>query len=90
MEILYLGVWCRPFSNYWAVPTPNVQCNAATNHLITNAVFNLSSDLILLTMALQMLVRSRLPLRRKLVLSCVFGLGIFVVCQSCLSASLGS
>lgn len=23
MEILYFGVWCRPFSNYWAVPTPN-------------------------------------------------------------------
>lgn len=20
MEILYLGVWCRPFSQYWAVP----------------------------------------------------------------------
>ena len=23
MEVLYFGVWCRPFSNYWAVPTPN-------------------------------------------------------------------
>jgi hypothetical protein len=23
MEILYLGVWCRPFSEYWAVPTDN-------------------------------------------------------------------
>jgi hypothetical protein len=22
MEILYLGVWCRPFSQYWALP-PN-------------------------------------------------------------------
>lgn len=21
MEILYLGVWCRPFHEYWAVPT---------------------------------------------------------------------
>lgn len=20
MEILYLGVWCRPFTEYWAVP----------------------------------------------------------------------
>ncbi|KAJ9663617.1 hypothetical protein H2201_005578 [Coniosporium apollinis] len=85
MEILYLGVWCRPFSNYWAVPTPNIQCNAATNHLITNAVFNLSSDLILLTMALQMLVRSRLPLRRKLILCCVFGLGIFVILSAVLN-----
>ena len=23
MEILYFGVWCRPFYNYWAVPTDN-------------------------------------------------------------------
>lgn len=23
MEILYFGVWCRPFNQYWAVPTDN-------------------------------------------------------------------
>lgn len=23
MEILYFGVWCRPFHEYWAVPTDN-------------------------------------------------------------------
>jgi hypothetical protein len=23
MEILYFGVWCRPFYEYWAVPTDN-------------------------------------------------------------------
>ena len=23
MEILYLGVWCRPFTQYWAVPPDN-------------------------------------------------------------------
>lgn len=36
MEILYLGVWCRPFNQYWAVPPDNIQCSAATNHLITS------------------------------------------------------
>jgi hypothetical protein len=56
-----------------------VQCNAATSHLITNAVFNISSDVAMLTMALQMLIRSRLPIRRKLILSGIFGLGMFVV-----------
>lgn len=85
MEIFYLGVWCRPFHNYWAVPTPNVQCSAATNHLITNAVFNLSSDLVMLVVALQMLIRSYLPLRRKLVLSGIFGLGIFVILAAVLN-----
>ena len=27
MEILYFGVWCRPFSQYWAVPTSNSEKN---------------------------------------------------------------
>lgn len=85
MEIFYFGVWCRPFHNYWAVPTPNPQCNAATNHLITNAVFNISSDLFLLVLALQMIIRSRLPLHRKLVLSLIFGLGVFVILASILN-----
>lgn len=85
MEIFYLGVWCRPFRNYWAVPTTNIQCNAATNHLITNAVFNISSDVAMLTMALQMLIRSRLPIRRKLILSGIFGLGIFVILAAVLN-----
>ncbi|KAF1345409.1 hypothetical protein BDV97DRAFT_47480 [Delphinella strobiligena] len=79
MEIFYFGVWCRPFHNYWAVPTPNKQCNTAINHLITNAVFNVSSDTILLIIALPMFIRSRLPARKKIALICVFGLGVFVI-----------
>ncbi|KAF2141295.1 uncharacterized protein K452DRAFT_351434 [Aplosporella prunicola CBS 121167] len=85
MELFYFGVWCRPFRNYWAVPTPNVQCNAATNHLITNAVFNISSDLFLLILALQMIVRSSLPIMRKLILCFIFGLGIFVILAAILN-----
>jgi hypothetical protein len=85
MEILYLGVWCRPLHNYWAVPTPNVQCSAATNHLITNAVFNLSSDIIMLCIGLSLFVRSTLPLNRKLILCAIFGLGIFVILASVLN-----
>ena len=54
MDILYFGVWCQPFHNYWAVPTPNQQCDAATNHLITNAVFNLTSDCAMMAVGLPM------------------------------------
>ncbi|KAF2839618.1 hypothetical protein M501DRAFT_991640 [Patellaria atrata CBS 101060] len=85
MEIFYLGVWCRPITNYWAVPTPNSQCSAATNHLITNAVFNISSDVLMLVMALQMLIRSKLPVRRKAILCCIFGLGVFVILSAVLN-----
>lgn len=26
MEILYFGVWCRPFNQYWAVPPNSSKC----------------------------------------------------------------
>jgi len=61
MEIFYFGVWCRPFYEYWQVSTSNVQCTAATNHLVTNAVFNLSSDCIMLAIGLPMFLRMQLP-----------------------------
>lgn len=85
MEILYLGVWCRPFHNYWAVPTPNVQCDAATNHLITNAVFNLSSDVAMLAVGLPMFLRISIPLSKKIPLVGVFSLGVFVIIAAILN-----
>lgn len=27
MEVLYLGVWCRPFNHYWQVPVENGKCS---------------------------------------------------------------
>lgn len=85
MEVLYLGVWCRPFQDYWAVPTPNVQCNAATDHLITNTVFNLTSDLAMLVIGFSLFIRSKLPWSRKLILAGIFSLGIFVILAAVLN-----
>jgi hypothetical protein len=86
MEVLYFAAWCRPISEYWAVPTSSSQCNALVNHRITKAVFNLSSDIVMLTIALQMLIRSLLPLKRKLILCGIFSLGIFVIVASILNS----
>ncbi|THW85497.1 hypothetical protein D6D17_09185 [Aureobasidium pullulans] len=78
MEVLYFGVWCRPFTMYWAVPSTR-QCTAATNHLILNAVFNLSSDILILAVALPMFIKTRLPLRKKIAIVGIFSLGTFVI-----------
>jgi len=87
MEILYFTTWCRPVSQYWAVPEPtSSQCNALINHRITKAVFNLSSDIIMLVIALQMLIRSLLPMKRKVILCGIFSLGIFVIIASMLNS----
>jgi hypothetical protein len=94
MEILYLGVWCRPFTQYWAVPPENsmsslmfnwtvltltAQCSAATNHLITNAVINITSDIMIILIPMPIFLKSQLPLKRKVVLIAVFALGAFTV-----------
>lgn len=85
MDILYFGVWCQPFHNYWAVPTPNPQCDAATHHLITNAVFNLTSDCAMLAIGLPMFLRMHLPWQKKIPLILVFSLGIFTILAAILN-----
>jgi hypothetical protein len=86
IEVLYFSAWCRPFSEYYAVPTSSFQCNALVHHRITKAVFNISSDLIMLCIALQMLIRSLLPMKRKMILCGIFSLGIFVVAASIMNS----
>ncbi|THW25220.1 hypothetical protein D6D23_04545 [Aureobasidium pullulans] len=86
MEVLYFGVWCRPFTMYWAVPSTK-QCTAATNHLILNAVFNLSSDILILAVALPMFIKTRLPLRKKIAIVGIFSLGTFVIICAILNKS---
>lgn len=68
-----------------AVPTPNVQCDAATNHLITNAVFNLTSDLAMLAVGLPMFLRLTIPVSKKIPLVGIFSLGVFVVIAAILN-----
>lgn len=88
MVILYFGVWCRPFSDYWETPTNNVQCSTALNHLITNLVFNLTSDFLIMSIPLPLLVKAKLELKRKLLLIFPFTLGFFTVICAILSKRL--
>ncbi|KAG9188344.1 hypothetical protein G6011_02267 [Alternaria panax] len=85
MEVLYLGVWCRPFNQYWAVPPNSRQCSAATNHLITNAVFNISSDLIILSIPMPLLFKVRLPKKNKTILFVIFCIGAFTIVAAVLN-----
>jgi len=42
-------------------------------------VFNISSDIMMLCIPIPLLIRSQLPRANKLILCCLFGLGIFVI-----------
>lgn len=85
MFILYFGVWCRPFSDYWAVPTDNVQCTTALHHLITNLVFNLSSDLMIVAIPLPLLLKQHVVWKKKLLMVFPFTLGAFSMICAILS-----
>lgn len=65
-----------------ALLTRSEQCSAATNHLITNAVFNISSDLIILSIPLPLLFKVRLPKKNKAILFSVFLIGAFTYVAS--------
>ncbi len=57
----------------------SVQCSAATNHLITNAVLNISSDIMIILIPMPMFIQSQMPRKRKAILCGVFALGAFTV-----------
>jgi hypothetical protein len=57
-----------------------VQCATATHHLITNFTFNLTSDLLILSIPLPLLLQSStLPVTKKLALTILFSLGLFIM-----------
>lgn len=81
IQILYFGVWCRPFYMYWSVPVPieYEQCRTYLHHMITVTVFHVSSDLLMLLIPAPMIARARLPVIRKVILVIIFSLGLLVV-----------
>ncbi|KAH6967801.1 hypothetical protein BKA56DRAFT_597205 [Ilyonectria sp. MPI-CAGE-AT-0026] len=85
MEILFFAAWCRPFHNYWQVPPDNMNCSAETNHMITNTVMNISTDIMIIALPMPVFLQSQLPLKRKVILCAVFALGGFSILAACLS-----
>ncbi|RSL91341.1 hypothetical protein CEP51_000311 [Fusarium floridanum] len=85
MQILWFAAWCRPFSHYWQVPPEDLNCSAETNHMITNAVMNISSDIMIIALPMPVFLQSQLAIKRKVVLCAVFALGIFTILAAALS-----
>jgi hypothetical protein len=78
IQIVFFSA-CRPFKGYWGMPPPNPQCTTFEHYAIVQAVFNLSSDVVMLVLPMPILARTSLPWRQKVVLGGLFGMGVFVV-----------
>ncbi|KAF4769251.1 hypothetical protein HAV15_008397 [Penicillium sp. str.  len=83
--VTYYAVYCRPFSQYWALPVSNLQCATYQHYSITQAVFNISSDAFVFAIPIPLIVKARLPLHRKMLLLCVMSLGLFTIIAAILN-----
>lgn len=83
---LSLFTICRPLSQYWAVPVSDAQCATYQYYQIVNAVFNISTDIMLLAVGLPPVLKARLSIQQKAILGIVFGMGSFVIVAAILRA----
>ncbi|KAJ5960201.1 uncharacterized protein N7479_007351 [Penicillium vulpinum] len=83
--VTYYAVYCRPFSQYWAMPVDNMQCATYQYYSITQAVFNISSDAIMFAIPIPLLIKAQLKRRRKFVLIGVMSLGLFTIIAAILN-----
>lgn len=83
--VTFYGVYCRPFSQYWAMPVQNMQCATYQHYSITQAVFNISSDAMMFAVPIPLLVKAQLKRRRKVLLLGVMSLGLFTIIAAILN-----
>ncbi|KAH7346864.1 hypothetical protein BKA65DRAFT_285935 [Rhexocercosporidium sp. MPI-PUGE-AT-0058] len=76
---------CTPFSGYWAMPPPNPQCTTLEHYAIIQAVFNISSDTLMLFIPLPLITKLNMPLKQKSVLLLIFSMGLFVILAAVLT-----
>jgi hypothetical protein len=79
IEVVYYGIVCRPFSQYWALPVTNSECATYHTYSIVQMVFNISSDLGLIIIPSVMVWIAHIPLKRKIVLLGIFGIAILTI-----------
>ncbi|KAJ6191432.1 hypothetical protein N7519_001453 [Penicillium mononematosum] len=83
---LSLFLLCRPLSDYWAVvPTPDYQCSSYQYYEIVQGCISISADIFMLVIAIPMLLQVRVPLKQKMILTLLFGMGIFVIVAAVLN-----
>ncbi|KAL2861817.1 hypothetical protein BJX68DRAFT_260621 [Aspergillus pseudodeflectus] len=83
--VTYYAVYCRPFSQYWAMPVENLQCATYQRYSITQAVFNLSSDAAMLAVPIPLIIKTQMKRTKKVLLICIMSLGVFTIVAAILN-----
>lgn len=85
VTFMFVFYWCSPTYEYWAVPVRIMQCATYYHHMIFATACNISSDLLLLFIPIPIIIKTRLPNKRKIILCCILGLGIFNILAAILN-----
>ncbi|PYH79394.1 hypothetical protein BO82DRAFT_340265 [Aspergillus uvarum CBS 121591] len=83
--VTYYAVYCRPFSQYWAMPVQDMQCATYQNYSITQAIFNVSSDAAMLALPFPLLRKAQMRRGKKIMLAGVMSLGVFTIAAAILN-----
>lgn len=71
---------CHPTRNYWQViPDPGPQCRQGYAQLLTMGIADIITDILLVAFPIPIIVRSGMPLKRKLSLIALFSLSIILI-----------
>lgn len=71
---------CQPFNHYWQLsPDPGGQCRQGYVQLLTMAVCNIVTDLLLVFFPIPIILRSGMTIKRKFQLTLLFSLSLGVV-----------
>lgn len=71
---------CQPFDHYWQVkPDPGPRCRQGYGHLLSMGVTDIITDLLLVFFPIPIILRSGMPLGRKLSLVALFSMSIILI-----------
>lgn len=72
---------CQPFNHYWqVVPDPGPKCRTGYAQLITMGVCDMITDVLLICFPIPMVLKSAIPLKRKIRLVLLFSMSIILIC----------
>ncbi|KAF2874621.1 hypothetical protein BDV95DRAFT_675809 [Massariosphaeria phaeospora] len=71
---------CQPFEHYWQViPDPGPHCRQGYAHLLTMGTTDIITDILLVFFPIPIIIRSGIPLKRKVSLISLFSMSIILI-----------
>ena len=71
---------CHPFHHYWqVVPDPGPRCRQGFAQLLTMGIADILTDVLLIAFPVPIILRSAMPIKRKLSLVVLFGLSFILI-----------